>query len=103
MVPSRFGNVSNLAGGNCHRSAVWLCSSVVRELAWYVRGPEFESWLDHSPVRTLCFFLPCDVLLATKLSLHLHRAAKTQMWGFQNFVQLLFSLVFLFMVSNIIS
>ena len=47
MVPSRFGNESNLAGENCHRSTVWPGSSVVRVLAPYARGPGFESRSAH--------------------------------------------------------
>ena len=26
---------------------MWLCNSVVRVLAWYARGPGFESWSGH--------------------------------------------------------
>ena len=33
MVPSRFGDESNLAGGNCNRLTMWLGSSDVRVLA----------------------------------------------------------------------
>ena len=47
QVPSRFGDESDLAGGNCHRSAVWLGSSVVRVLARCARGPGIESRSGH--------------------------------------------------------
>ena len=47
MVPSRFGDESYLAGGNCHRSTVWPDSSVVRVLARSARGPGFESRSGH--------------------------------------------------------
>ena len=39
----------------CHRSIVWLGSSVVRVLARYAEV------LGLSPVRAMCFFIPCDI------------------------------------------
>ena len=37
MVPSKFGDDSNLGGGNCYRLTVWLGSSVGRIFAQYTR------------------------------------------------------------------
>ena len=48
MVPSRFGDKSNLAVGNCHRSTVWLGSSVVRVGAQYARSPGFNNFQEVS-------------------------------------------------------
>ena len=39
----------------CHRSTMWLGSSVVKVLARYARGP------GSSPGRAVCFFLPCGI------------------------------------------
>ena len=47
MAPSGFGDESYYAGGNCHRSTVWLGSSEVRVLARSARGPVFESRSGH--------------------------------------------------------
>ena len=60
MVRSRFGDESNnYAGGNSHRSAVWLGSSVVRVFVRFARCPGFESRSGHvlfPPMYTLFLF-----------------------------------------------
>ena len=43
---------------------MWLGSSVVRVLAWYARGPGFESWLGH------VLFLPFDAYANNKGAAH---------------------------------
>ena len=59
MVPSRFGDESNKAGGGgeCDRSIVWLGSSVV-ECSHGKRET-----LGSSPGRAAFFFRPCDIKL----------------------------------------
>ena len=54
MVPSRFGDDSNYAGGNCHRST---CGSVAQ---WSECSHGLRGVLGSSPGRAMCFFLPCD-------------------------------------------
>ena len=42
MVPSRFGDESVNAGGNCHRPTVWPDRSVVTSTRTVCGGPGFE-------------------------------------------------------------
>ena len=55
MVPSRFGDESNLAGGNCHSST---CGSVAQ---WPECSHGMREVLGSSPGRAICFFLPRDI------------------------------------------
>ena len=50
MVPSRFGDESFSAGGNCRKPTVWTDSLVVRVLTHSARGPGFKPCAFSSPV-----------------------------------------------------